>query len=279
MTGVQTCALPICSGSLAEAQRLTLGVAQEQGNINFALLPVKTVRVSGLALTTGGERLAGGVVTLNPSGDSASAFGIGGNTTRVRNDGTFTLTNVVPGAYTLNAATGGGGGRRGATGDAEFASMPLSVGSDDLNGITIVTGRGATLTGTVVTAEGTTGELRTTGLQVVEQAIRTELGGPFGGNNNARVRTLALMKPSATLINMGRGGLVDEAALAHALQSGEIAMAALDVYQREPLPANSPLLKLPNVVLTPHLGGGSYRSWEMDMPASLANIQNYFAGT
>ena len=45
------------------------------------------------------------------------------------------------------------------------------------------------------------------------------------------------------------------------------------------MPANSPLLKLPNVVLTPHLGGGSYRSWEMDMPASLANIQNYFAGT
>jgi phosphoglycerate dehydrogenase-like enzyme len=92
-------------------------------------------------------------------------------------------------------------------------------------------------------------------------------------------RTLALMKPTATLINMGRGGLVDEAALAHALQFGQIAMAALDVYQREPLPANSPLLKLPNVVLTPHLGGGSYRSWEMDMPASLANIQNYFAGT
>ena len=92
------------------------------------------------------------------------------------------------------------------------------------------------------------------------------------------VRTLALMKPSATLINMGRGGLVDEAALAHALQSGEIAMAALDVYQREPLPADSPLLNLPNVVLTPHLGGGSYRSWEMDMPASLANIRDYFAG-
>lgn len=175
------------TGSLAEAQRLTLGVAQEQGNINFALLPVKTVHVSGVALTAGGERLAGGVVSLTPSGDSASAFGLGGNTTRVRNDGTFTLTNVVPGAYTLSAATGGGGGRRGGGADAELASMPLSVGADDLNGITVVTGRGATLTGTIMAAEGSTGELRTSGLQVLAQAVRPEFAGPFGGNNNARV--------------------------------------------------------------------------------------------
>ncbi len=91
-------------------------------------------------------------------------------------------------------------------------------------------------------------------------------------------RALARMKPSATLINVGRGGLVDEAALFAALQSRQIAMAGLDVYQTEPLPAASPLLKLPNVVFQPHTGGGSYRSWEVDMPASLGNIQRFFAG-
>ena len=89
-------------------------------------------------------------------------------------------------------------------------------------------------------------------------------------------QTLARMKPTATLINIGRGALIDEAALAHALRHQHIAMAALDVYAMEPLPADSPLIGLPNVVLTPHTGGGSYRSWEVDMPAALANIQRYF---
>ncbi len=91
-------------------------------------------------------------------------------------------------------------------------------------------------------------------------------------------KALARMKSSATLINVGRGGLIDEAALAAALQRNQIAMAGLDVYRMEPLPADSPLRTLPNVVLLPHIGGGSYRSWEIDMPAVLANIRNFFAG-
>ena len=91
-------------------------------------------------------------------------------------------------------------------------------------------------------------------------------------------RELARMKPSVTLINVGRGGLVDEEALIAALQSKRIAMAGLDVYRNEPLPAASPLRTLPNVVLLPHTGGGSYRSWEIDIPASLRNIQQFFTG-
>jgi phosphoglycerate dehydrogenase-like enzyme len=49
------------------------------------------------------------------------------------------------------------------------------------------------------------------------------------------------------------------------------------VYHMEPLPVDSPLLELQNVVLQPHTGGGSYRSWEIDIPALLANIQRFFA--
>ena len=61
------------------------------------------------------------------------------------------------------------------------------------------------------------------------------------------------MKNTATLINVGRGALVDEEALAQALEQGEIAMAGLDVYRYEPLPADSPLIGMPNAVLTaPH---------------------------
>ncbi|MDE0331215.1 MAG: NAD(P)-binding domain-containing protein [Nitrospinae bacterium] len=89
---------------------------------------------------------------------------------------------------------------------------------------------------------------------------------------------LARMKETATLINVGRGALVDEAALARALEQGEIAMAGLDVYQYEPLPYDSPLIGLPNAVLLPHTGGGSNRQWDVDIPASLGKIAAFFGG-
>lgn len=87
---------------------------------------------------------------------------------------------------------------------------------------------------------------------------------------------LKLMKPTATLINVARGGVVDETALIEALSNGTIAMAGLDVYREEPLPVTSPLITMPNVVLTPHLGGGSYRSHEVDHKSGLQNILQFF---
>ncbi len=67
-------------------------------------------------------------------------------------------------------------------------------------------------------------------------------------------RELALLKPSCLLINTSRGSLIDEAALVAALQKGQIAGAALDVYYREPLPTSHPFRTLPNVIATPHIG-------------------------
>ncbi len=73
---------------------------------------------------------------------------------------------------------------------------------------------------------------------------------------------LAQTKRGVRMINCARGGLIDEAALAEALTSGQVAAAALDVFESEPLPADSPLRQIPNLILTPHLGASTAEAQE-----------------
>ena len=91
-------------------------------------------------------------------------------------------------------------------------------------------------------------------------------------------RELALMKPSAYLVNTSRGPIVDEGALISALKSGAIAGAGLDTFDQEPLPAGHALLGLDNVLLTPHLGYVTQETYRTFYGQTMENIRNFIEG-
>ncbi len=92
------------------------------------------------------------------------------------------------------------------------------------------------------------------------------------------VEELRLMKPSAYLVNTSRGPIVDEAALIDALSAGRIAGAGLDVFDEEPLPSQHPLRRLPNTVITPHLGYVTEETYRIFYGHALEDIQAYLSG-
>ena len=96
--------------------------------------------------------------------------------------------------------------------------------------------------------------LRTADLVSIHTPLTEETRGLIGADE------LAMMKPTAHLINAARGGLVDETALAEALQKGELAGAALDVFEEEPVAADNTLLRLDNVIAIAHLGAATHEA-------------------
>ena len=86
------------------------------------------------------------------------------------------------------------------------------------------------------------------------------------------------MKPTAYLINTSRGPIVNESALVEALSARKIAGAGLDVFDVEPLPAEHPLRRLPNTVITPHLGYVTQEAYQVMFANAVENIQTWLAG-
>lgn len=89
---------------------------------------------------------------------------------------------------------------------------------------------------------------------------------------------LAAMRSDAVLLNLARGSIVDEPALVEALKVGALRGAALDVFAREPLPADSPLLALSNVLATPHTGSVSPRLWDRQTDLMVENLARFLRG-
>jgi phosphoglycerate dehydrogenase-like enzyme len=89
---------------------------------------------------------------------------------------------------------------------------------------------------------------------------------------------LRLLKPGAYLLVVSRGGIVDEAALVRALQDGHLAGAGLDVTETEPLPPDSPLWDAPNLIITPHISGGSQLTTELMWSIFFENVGHFVRG-
>ncbi len=91
-------------------------------------------------------------------------------------------------------------------------------------------------------------------------------------------KEIALMKKGVRIINCARGGIVEEKALAEAIRSGHVAGAALDVFEKEPPPASSELLNLPQVVVTPHLGGSTEEAQSSVAREIAVSVRDYLLG-
>jgi hypothetical protein len=131
------------TGSLADAQRVKLGLGAE-ASATFPLLPLRSTRISGVVLSGSGSPANAFLNLVSEGSELGVPTGAGGVT---RSDGTFTLADVLPGRYVLKATLRGDG-------PDESASQPLVVDSDELTGVTLVTGRPATVRGTIVADTG-----------------------------------------------------------------------------------------------------------------------------
>lgn len=116
--------------------------------------------------------------------------------------------------------------------------------------------------------------------RLLAEADAVVVAAPLTGETTALLdaERIARMKPGARLVNVARGQLVDGAALAAALHRGHLAGAALDVVEREPLPADDPLWRAPNLVITPHTSGYRPSHWDDVADLFVENVRRWDAG-
>jgi phosphoglycerate dehydrogenase-like enzyme len=130
------------------------------------------------------------------------------------------------------------------------------------------------------TAEGVSAVFATAQLdEVLAQCDYVTLAAPLAPSTRTLMSAdrLSRMKPAACLVNVSRGPVVDEAALADALRNGNLAGAALDVFSQEPLSADSPLWGLENLLITPHTAAVTEKLWDRHYALIRENLRRYLA--
>lgn len=109
-------------------------------------------------------------------------------------------------------------------------------------------------------------------------AIVNTLPGTDATNRLLSAELIAAVRPGATIVSVGRGTVIDEEALIEALRSGRVGLAVLDVFAQEPLPQNSPLWTLPNVIVSPHTAANSRREEHLLAELFAENATHYLNG-
>ena len=178
----------------AEAQKITIAPGQDAHNTDFALLPVRLSKISGIVLSSEGKPVEGSMINAIPRSADLAFGPMMGSSTRSGPNGSFTLNGVAPGDYTLQSRvmqmiTSGGGDvmtvemRRGRIeGESETGMLPLTVGAEDIANVVIMTSKGATATGQV-TFDGATKPANTPTLRISAAPVLMEgpMMGPGGG--------------------------------------------------------------------------------------------------
>jgi len=186
----------------AEAQRITVAATQEVANTDFALLPVRLAKVSGMVLSSEGKPVEGAMITAQPKNMEGAGMMMGGGVGRSDKTGAFTISNVAPGEYVLQSrsfqiqmSSSGGdnmmftarvGGPEGGA-DSEVGSLPITVSGEDLSNVVVVTSKGASASGHL-TFEGGAKPTNLTNMRVMATTGDGD-GGPMllpGGPNSVK---------------------------------------------------------------------------------------------
>ena len=264
------------------AEALRAGAAAAEGLLSMLTDPVDAALIAACPRLRVISNYAVGVDNVDV--DAATARGIPvGHTPEVLTDSTADLAVALMLAIARRLTEGERIVRAGRWGTWE----PGGFLGRDLHGATVaVLGAGRIGTAVAKRLEGFGCDVRTAGRdraeleRALEEADFVTVHTPLTRETTGLIgeAELRLMKPTAYLVNTARGPIVDTAALERALHDGWIAGAALDVTDPEPLPADHPLLKAPNLLVVPHIGSATHRTREAMADLAVDNLLAGLAG-